>query len=285
MEVAEGAGRWTEKMGAQAAYPRIASRASSYDLTLLPQDELSELNLFTKEAVRALNEETEISDDGNGQLSLNPGLYVSPSLARKIAARSRNSCPPRCILRSRKSAPKEKRRISWCNPVVQDMQAPPEDPVIPDDDNDDAHYLHRAGTLSKHFPQPMRPCTTTYWTSKQSAPRKQRIVLATLLGIAVIATLAAAAIGTFGTEDVRLLIDVLCFMSGQLCPSWFLPVAFVLRRVLQAAVCLGFLVLQLALIAWLANGDGGSSVEKDVEEMTMHSVSDWSSQDQQNHLL
>jgi len=290
VEIAQGAGQCAEKMGGRntssplqhklkAMHPRTESRENSLDFGLLPQDEL---NLFKKEGPRALNEESELSDDGNGQLTLNPGMYVSPSLAQKIATRSRNPCPPRCILRSRKSMPKEKRRISWCNPVVQDMQAPPEDSVIGDYDDDEnvnasnARYLHRAGAFSKSFLQSMRPCTTTCWTSKKSSPRNQRIVMATFLGIMVIAT-AAAALGSFGAQDFRLFM-VLSFMSERLCPTWFLSVASVLQRVLQASVCLGFLVLQLMLMAWLANKASGSSVENDADDNVMHRVSGWRSQ-------
>jgi len=272
----------------RAVHPRIESRQHSFDFALLLQDELNlfsqdELNLFSQDAIQALDEESEISDDGNGQLSLNPGLYVSPQLAKKIAARTRNSCPPRCILRSKNSTPKEKRRISWCNPVVQDMQAPPGDLVIRDDDDQhhhdgaiatNAHYLHRAGILSKAFPYPMCPYTTTFLTREKSSPRKQRIVLATLLGVTIIVTLAAAALESLGTQDARLLNDVLSFTSEQLCPTRCVFVSFVLRRMLQATVFLGFLVLQLVLIAWFANDGGSSSVEREEEEKTMHGVSD-----------
>jgi len=180
----------------KAVYPHIESLEDFFDIAQLTQDDL---NIFGRQVSPAFSDISEISDDGDGQISLNPGLYVSPSLANRIAARKRDVCPPKCSLRSKKSVPREKQRISWCNPVVQDEQSPPEDPMICNGDAiaTNPNYLHRARALSKSFFQPIRQCESTGWTSKRPSPRKQRVVLAILIGIIFMAVLAVAAIFTW----------------------------------------------------------------------------------------
>jgi len=248
----------------KAVYPHIESLEDFFDIAQLTQDDL---NIFGRQVSPAFSDISEISDDGDGQISLNPGLYVSPSLANRIAARKRDVCPPKCSLRSKKSVPREKQRISWCNPVVQDEQSPPEDPMICNGDAiaTNPNYLHRARALSKSFFQPIRQCESTGWTSKRPSPRKQRVVLAILIGSIFMAVLAVAARYSLGPECVQQLMYILSWMGEQPHPAWLPSVAFALRRVLQAVVVLGSLVLQLLLIGWLANCGSGSSLEEQPE--------------------